>query len=83
MRPARNGCRWCLTVEAWPSAANFVLVRTPRARARASARRVFDFWCATLATRRGSRTAYALPWVPRRKNDEVLAAFPPLVKEEM
>ena len=57
-----------MPVEAWPSAANLCSCarRMPRACASVCATSI-RFWCATLATRRGSRTAYALPWAPRRK----------------
>ena len=73
-----------LPVEAWPSAANFVLVRTPHAtRVRERLRDEYSLLVRDLATRRGSRTAYALPWAPPQENDEVLAAFAALVKEEM
>ncbi len=40
------------------------------------------FWCVTLATRRGSDCLRITVGTPQ-ENDEVLAAFAALVKEEM
>lgn len=84
VRPARNGCRgparggMAERGELCSSCAR----RMPRACASVCATSI-RFWCATLATRRGLRTVCALPWVRPQENDEVLAAFAALVKEEM
>ena len=73
-----------LSVEAWPSAANFVLVRTPHAtRVRERLRDEYSILVRDFSYAPGLADCLRITVGTPRENDEVLAAFAALVKEEM
>ena len=73
-----------LTVEAWPSAANFVLVRTPHAtRVRERLRDEYSILVRDFSYAPGLADCLRITVGTPQENDEVLAAFAALVKEEM
>ena len=73
-----------LPVEAWPSAANFVLVRTPHAsRVRERLRDEYSILVRDFSYAPGLADCLRITVGTPRENDEVLAAFAMLVKEEM
>lgn len=73
-----------LPVEAWPSAANFVLVRTPHAtRVRERLRDEYSILVRDFSYAPGLADCLRITVGTPQENDEVLAAFAALVKEEM
>ena len=88
---ARASCAPCgamaaegLPVEAWPSAANFVLVRTPHAtRVRERLRDEYSILVRDFSYAPGLADCLRITVGTPQENDEVLAAFAALVKEEM
>ena len=73
-----------LPVEAWPSAANFVLVRTPHAtRVRERLRDEYSILVRDFSYAPGLADCLRITVGTPQENDEVLAAFVALVKEEM
>ncbi len=73
-----------MPVEAWPSAANFVLVRTPHAsRVRERLRDEYSILVRDFSYAPGLADCLRITVGTPRENDEVLAAFAALVKEEM
>lgn len=73
-----------LPVEAWPSAANFVLVRTPHAtRVRERLRDEYSILVRDFSYAPGLADCLRITVGTPRENDEVLAAFAALVKEEI
>lgn len=73
-----------LPVEAWPSAANFVLVRTPHAtRVRERLRDEYSILVRDFSYAPGLADCLRITAGTPQENDEVLAAFVALVKEEM
>ena len=73
-----------LPVEAWPSAANFVLVCTPHAtRVRERLRDEYSILVRDFSYAPGLADCLRITVGTPQENDEVLAAFAALVKEEM
>ena len=73
-----------LPVEAWPSSANFVLVRTPHAtRVRERLRDEYSILVRDFSYAPGLADCLRITVGTPQENDEVLAAFAALVKEEM
>lgn len=73
-----------LPVEAWPSAANFVLVRTSHAtRVRERLRDEYSILVRDFSYALGLADCLRITVGTPQENDEVLAAFAALVKEEM
>ena len=73
-----------MPVEAWPSAANFVLVRTPHAtRVRERLRDEYSILVRDFSYAPGLADCLRITVGTPQENDEVLAAFAALVKEEM
>ena len=73
-----------MPVEAWPSAANFVLVRTPHAtRVRERLRDEYSLLVRDFSYAPGLADCLRITVGTPQENDEVLAAFAALVKEEM
>ena len=73
-----------MPVEAWPSAANFVLVRTPHAtRVRERLRDEYSILVRDFSYAPGLADCLRFTVGTPQENDEVLAAFAALVKEEM
>ena len=73
-----------LPVEAWPSAANFVLVRTPHAtRVRERLRDEYSILVRDFSYAPGLADCLRITVGTPQENDEVLAAFAVLVKEEI
>ena len=73
-----------LPVEAWPSAANFALVRTPHAtRVRERLRDEYSILVRDFSYAPGLADCLRITVGTPQENDEVLAAFAALVKEEM
>ena len=73
-----------LPVEAWPSAANFVLVRTPHAtHVRERLRDEYSILVRDFSYAPGLADCLRITVGTPQENDEVLAAFAALVKEEM
>ena len=73
-----------LPVEVWPSAANFVLARTPHAtRVRERLRDEYSILVRDFSYAPGLADCLRITVGTPQENDEVLAAFATLVKEEM
>ena len=73
-----------LPVEVWPSAANFVLARTPHAtRVRECLRDEYSILVRDFSYAPGLADCLRITVGTPQENDEVLAAFAALVKEEM
>ena len=73
-----------MPVEAWPSAANFVLVRLPHAtRVRERLRDEYSILVRDFSYAPGLADCLRITVGTPQENDEVLAAFAALVKEEM
>ena len=73
-----------LPVEAWPSAANFVLVRTPHAtRVRERLRDEHSILVRDFSYAPGLADCLRITVGTPQENDKVLATFAALVKEEM
>ena len=73
-----------LPVEVWPSAANFVLVRTPHAtRVRERLRDEYSILVRDFSYAPGLADCLRITVGTPQENDEVLAAFAVLVKEEI
>ena len=73
-----------MPVEVWPSSANFVLVRTPHAtRVRERLRDEYSILVRDFSYAPGLADCLRITVGTPQENDEVLAAFAALVKEEM
>lgn len=71
-------------METWPSAANFVLVRTPHAtRVRERLRDEYSILVRDFSYALGLADCLRITVGTSQENDEVLAAFAVLAKEEM